>query len=187
MNLNDLAAVAEIVGALGVILTLVFLAIELRKNTLATRQQSYHTIVSRRSSVFDEISDTREMTEIWIAGLVGADLDGVDSTRFTLQMINLMSHYQDIYLQNKAGIVETSIWEAERKILGANLYQPGFNQWWAEASQYFMADFVKAVSEITPVHMVEFNREKLDWHRPGGAFLRDEPAQPNVQGGRNDA
>ena len=99
MNLDELAALAEIVGALGVVLTLIFLAIELRKNTLATRQQSYNNIVARRSAVFDTLSENRDMTEIWITGLVGEDFDGVDSTRFTLQMINLMSHYQDIYLQ----------------------------------------------------------------------------------------
>ena len=174
MTLDELAALAEIVGALGVVLTLIFLAVELRKNTLATRQQSYANIVARRSSVFDVMSESREMTEIWITGLVGEDFDGVDSTRFTLQMINLMSHYQDIYHQYRAGIVEKHVWEAERKMLAANLFQPGFKSWWKESSQYFMNEFIQEVAEVAPVKMVEFDRENQTWHRPEGAFLRNE-------------
>ena len=110
------------------------------------------------------------MTEIWIKGLVGEDFDGVDSTRFTLQMVNLMSHYQDIYLQYRSGIVEKQIWEAERKILGANLFQPGFKNWWAESSQYFMNEFIQEVAEVAPVNMVEFKLRESNMAPPAGSI-----------------
>ena len=46
MNWDALGAIAEAVGAIGVIGTLLYLSVELRKSTIATRQQSYHNIIS---------------------------------------------------------------------------------------------------------------------------------------------
>ena len=52
MTLAVFASLAEIVSALAVVMTLIFLVLELRRNTTATRQQSYHSIVSRRADLF---------------------------------------------------------------------------------------------------------------------------------------
>src|ERR1700746_4049722 len=44
MNLNDLANIGQIVGAIGVMFTLVYLAIQIRGNTKGTSAQARHAI-----------------------------------------------------------------------------------------------------------------------------------------------
>lgn len=176
MNWDSISAVAEVVGAIGVIGTLIYLSVELRKSTKATRQQSYHSIVTRRGEIFNAPGLDREITDIWIAGHTGGELDELDSERYFYQMLNLMSHFQDVYMQFRAGTIEPEIWEAERRVLGAHLGQPGFLSWWNEAEQYFMPKFVEGIANIEPVNVVIFDQETRRWGRPEGGWNRNEGA-----------
>ena len=176
MNWDAMGAIAEVLGAIGVIGTLMYLAVELRKSTTATRQQSYHSIVTRRTEIFDGIVRDRKLMDIWMTGFSGGDLDELDSNRFFYQTTNYMSHFQDVYMQFRAGTVESKVWEAERRMLGASLPQPGFLSWWQEAEQYFMPEFVEAVAGVEPVKLVIFDQETRKWGRPGGIWKKGDGA-----------
>lgn len=172
MNLTEFASIAEIISAVGVIATLFFLAVELRKNTTATRQQSYHNIVSRRATLFhDGISKDRESIEIFAKGLNAGDLDELDAQRYLLAMVNILSHFQDVYMEYQSGIVEQSVWDAERRVLAALSGQPGFMNLWRELNQYFLPEFIEEVNEIEPINPVVYDAENHDWARPNAVFL----------------
>jgi hypothetical protein len=165
MNWEAIGAISDSVGAAGVIVTLIYLAIQITRNTKATRQQSYNDLVARRSAWMSEVADNREMTVIFYAGAQGELTNGLDSQRFLLVMINFMSHFQDAYLQFQAGIVEEDVWQAERKILAAVLHTPGVDDWWHHATQFFMPDFVKEVARIEPLDVMVFDQDKKRWTR----------------------
>ena len=168
MTLGNLADFADIIGAFGVIATIIYLAVEIRRNTAATRQQSYHNLVTRRADWFQALADSRDLTRVFFTGMNGERLDEMDSQRFIAYMINCMSHYQDVYLQHRAGIVEKDVWSAERRILGAIVHTPGFNSWWLEGNQYFMPEFVDEVARVEHVNPVVYDPESGQWSRPGG-------------------
>ncbi|MGR8948221.1 MAG: hypothetical protein ACU84Q_09260 [Gammaproteobacteria bacterium] len=166
MTLHDLASIAEIVGALAVVVTLIYLTLELRRNTAATRQQSYHDIVTRRAAWFDTMTRHAEFTEIFIKGQNAEDLDEVESQQYVAGMITFLSHFQDVYLQHRSGIVEKGVWDAERKMLAAVTSAKGFKNWWTEASQYFIDEFVEEVERIETVYPVIYDRDNMRWARP---------------------
>ena len=168
MALNDLASIAEIVGALTVVVTLIYLTLELRRNTAATRQQSYHDIVTRRSAWFEMMTVLPAFTKIFIKGQNADDLDEVESQQYVAGMISFMSHFQDVYLQHRSGIVEKGVWDAERKMLAAATSAKGFKNWWKEASQYFIDEFVEEIEHIETVYPVIYDRENMRWARPDG-------------------
>jgi len=170
MNWDALGAMAETAGAVGVIGTLIYLSLELRKSTVATHQQSNHSIVTRRKEIFDNWGQDDKSANILVAGWTGDDLEPIDSLRFVWFMLNFMSHFQDVYMQFRAGTIESKVWEAEQRMLGAILEQPGFLSWWTESAQYFMPEFVETVDGIEPVKMAVFNRETRKWFRPGGVY-----------------
>ena len=170
MNWDALGAFAELLGALGVMGTLLYLAAEMRRNTTATQQQNHHNLVNRRSGLFESWSHDKEITELIVKGWTGEDLDPLDAMRFVWIMMNWMGHVQDIFTQFRAGTIEQEVWEAEKQALGATFGQPGFISWWSEASQYFMPEFVEAISSVKPVDLVAFNRESCKWERPGGVY-----------------
>ncbi len=178
LTLSELSSVAEIVSATGVIATLFFLAIELRKNTAATRQQSYHNIVSRRAALFYEgISKDKETIDIFAKGLNAGDLDELDAQRFLTSILNILSHFQDVYMQYRSGIVEYEVWAAERQVLAGLSGQPGFKNLWREAKQYYLPEFISEMSRIDPINLVVYDPNTHDWGRPIGAYLDPRSAR----------
>jgi len=71
MTWDAVGAIADSVGAIGVIITLIYLAVQIRTNTKTTRLQSYNDLVARRSAWMSEVADSQEMTEIFYAGAQG--------------------------------------------------------------------------------------------------------------------
>lgn len=174
MTLAVFASLAEIVSALAVVMTLIFLVLELRRNTTATRQQSYHSIVSRRADLFFQgISKDKETIEIFAKGLNAGDLDALDAQRYLTAMINILSHFQDVYMEFNAGIVEHSVWAAERRLLAAFKSQPGFKNLWRELNQYFLPEFIEEVARIEPIRLVVYDPETHDWKRPDAVYLAE--------------
>ena len=189
MILSDLANFAEIVSAIGVVGSLIFLAVEIRKNTTATTRQSYHSIVTRRAVLFREsMSENRESAEIFAKGLAAGDLDTIDAQRFLGGMLNWMSHFQDVYMQFRSGIVEEDVWDAERRFIAAMSGQPGFRNWWREANQYYLPDFIEEVSRVKPLNLVSYDPDTHDWSRPAGLYLdKGSPADSKGNSGGSAA
>lgn len=57
MTLSELSDLAQILGSLGVILSLIFVALELRKNTAQSRLANYGDMVDRFISVYGMTTD----------------------------------------------------------------------------------------------------------------------------------
>jgi hypothetical protein len=170
MNWEMAGVVAEVIGAIAVVTTLIFLAVEIRKNTVATRQQSYNDFVNRQSDWLESFSYDRERMSVFSAGLSGEKLDHIDSQRFMVNMMKIMNHMQDVYLQYEAGVAEEKIWIAQSRFLGALLSQSAFQNWWQESTQYYLPEFIAAVSMIEPLNPVTYDQETGKWGRPGGNY-----------------
>jgi hypothetical protein len=177
MNWDAIGATGDILGAFAVVISLGYVAVQIRQNTKATRQQSYHDLVTRRSQWFYALVATRDVANIRIAGAAGETFDRVDSQRFVALMINFMSHFQDVYLQRATGIVEEHVWLAERRFLAAVNSAPGFVDWWKSASQYFLPEFVQEVAKVKPIDMVSFDQETAKWARSTKTSLRSQTSQ----------
>ena len=62
-KLSDWASIAEIVGGMAIVVTLVFLTFEIRSNTSVLQAQTYHDLM-RDLNDFRKMGATREMVEI---------------------------------------------------------------------------------------------------------------------------
>ncbi len=163
MNWDALGAIGELVGAAAVVLTLAYLAVQIRQSSKSSRQQSYHDLVTRRSDFFNKLVESKEVTAIFIAGIRGDSMDENDAQRFTSSMLNYVSHFQDVYLQRKSGLVEESVWLAERQFLAVAIGLPGFVEWWQAAAQYFVPEFINEMRELEPIPVVVMDQETGKW------------------------
>ena len=164
MNWEALGAIGELVGAAAVVLTLGYLAVQIRQSGKSSRQQSYHDLVTRRGEMFfSEAVRSKEVASMFFKGMAGEFNDEIDSQRFVSLMINFMSHFQDAYLQHESGFVEDDVWLAERRILAAVRNGPGFDGWWQAASQYFLPRFVDEVANVAHIETVAFDQEEGKW------------------------
>lgn len=163
MDWDALGAIGEIVGAAAVVLTLGYLAVQIRQTAKSSRQQSYADLVSRRLDIHNKIIESADVAEIIISGCRGEKLNEIEAQRFTSVMLNLVSHVQDVSLQRSNGFVEENVWLAERQQLAALIATPGFAGWWNAAKQYFTPEFVDEIQLVEPIPVVVMNQETSEW------------------------
>ena len=166
MDLQDLGNIGEFIGSIAVVATLFYLVLQVKQNTAAIRQQSYSDLIARRQALFDGLSSDLAKTENLYRGLSANHPNMADAQLFAWQIFNHLYHYQDCMIQHNAGIVEDDMWEAEKKMLGSIVDDPGFISIWAAVSQFFTSDFVALVESLkgTSSH-IDYDLEKQQWHR----------------------
>ena len=116
MNWEIIGATGEWAGAVAVVVTLVYLARQIRLNTNAMKQQGHSSILTRRQDILTHYLDSPEFIQLWSKVAAEQPLDPIEAQRFSSYCITFLTHVQDAYLQHEAGTIDKSIWEAELRL-----------------------------------------------------------------------
>ena len=126
MNWEAIGAIGEIIGAIAVVITLVYLSSQLRQNTKATKQSTSREIAEDGSDWTYRLIENPEIAELYISGIRGEDLSRTDALRFRLLMSNLINHWNYSFSTGIFEIVDNS------NIKGV-LSQPGGQEFWRKS------------------------------------------------------
>ena len=126
MNWEALGAVGEIVGAVAVIATLGYLAVQMRQNTRALRTSSYHQAVEQGWMANITIADNPELADIMTRGARDlSTLNPEERARFGYAMSNECFSMENALHLYEQGMLHEEAWE---NVLANGLFlfsQPG--------------------------------------------------------------
>ena len=116
MSLESLALLSQIVGAIAVIASLIFVGIQIREQANATRAQTEQAIAANWMALTQVIADNADP---FAAGLVStsdtlAELGDGGRLRFLSAMFALFKHYENMYLQFTKRRISHDEWELGR-------------------------------------------------------------------------
>ena len=99
MSWDAIGAAAEMVGALGVLITLAYLAIQIRDNTRSLQAASLQSVLEGpRDRYFLPMAQTGDMADIYARGLTSlASLDEVEKRRFFYMMYEQYFQMQQVW------------------------------------------------------------------------------------------
>ena len=111
MDWNALSAIAEIVGAVAVIGSLIYIAVQIRQNSILLKQNTdfarasivHETNVSQ-TKIYELIVQDKEVAEIFQRGINGDILDGTELLRFEAILNIYCSWLEDVDSQFKADL-----------------------------------------------------------------------------------
>jgi len=131
MNWDAIGAVAEIVGAIGVVISLIFVGLQIRKNTIASEAATYQASVGYDIEMLMALSSDSEQSRIfnaytWVPG--ATDLTDSDIIRGEYQMTALLRHLENLYLQHELGMLSDKIWRTRQVLLDAIVLSPGYER-----------------------------------------------------------
>lgn len=132
MTLQDLGNIGEFVAAIGVIASLVYLAVQIRQNTRAVRSNTSQAITDARVEFLKSITDNAEVARIVRSGLSSRQsLEGDDRMRFDVMMNRLMAMMENYYYQRRQGTMEAEQWARAVDVLRWFMSSPGGQSWWS--------------------------------------------------------
>jgi len=131
VNLEDLGNIGELVGAVGVIATLAYLAVQIRQNTKALKATSHQETTREASDFTAQIAGDAEIARIYRIGSGDwSELTEDERLRFSMLMFRVFFNFQNLYALQESGNIDEEYWKSQREIMLWFMAQPGVRHWW---------------------------------------------------------
>jgi hypothetical protein len=149
MTLQDLGNIGEFLGSIGVIASLVYLAIGIRQNTRSVRSSAYQAAVTSSVDVAATIATSEVLPDALSKGFRDfATLKGPERLRFAAYAYGLFRSYENLYYQHGQGSIESDLWLGFRNMLLRDIKTPGLAAWWDSQPNIFSPEFQRYVDEL---------------------------------------
>ena len=149
MSLEQAALISQIISAVAVIASLIFVGFQLSQHTRAVRastsQAHSATYVQALTGLFDG-----EMASIWRRGLSDFDtLDDDEKVRFMAFTSSIFRFYEASYVQMRRGQLDPAHWRTVEQQLASIAGQPGIGSWWRLRRAWHSEDFQSLFESVT--------------------------------------
>lgn len=140
-------SLGSVIGTVGVILSLVLVAWEVRQNTVATRAATYDRLGEASGRYYWEVVTNDELSSIFhriFANDVSLrELAPGEGTRFAGVMLGFLTHLENTWKQYEAGMVSEDVFDGYGWNDGL-LERRAFLEWWdgGQPKSFFSAGFV---------------------------------------------
>jgi hypothetical protein len=146
MTLDALGNIGEIVGALGVIISLGYLAGQIRQNTKAIKASSNHAINDAFNGYLKLLIENERAAKILAVGVRNIhELDEVQRDTFYAVISMLFNHFENTYLHYRQGLLDTEQWDRWAIAIGWYAGFPGIEAWWKNRAGVFTSAFREMV------------------------------------------
>jgi hypothetical protein len=144
MNWEAIGALGEVAGALGVIFTLGYLALQIRySNRLATWETHRASVASNADALIGVLNDP-DIAKIYRTGLMNPDeLDEIEKMRFSQLLSQLVLNFKDTLDAYDKGLYDFPTYQAWQGSVCTHLKMPGGQLWW----QDFESSFIQRVRD----------------------------------------
>lgn len=157
MNWEAVGTVAEVVGAIGVIVSLIYVATEIRQNTAQVEEGIRVQYLAQLDASFQNFSRLRllvagdhEAARIWEQGIQDPlALDTVELSRFEALLNEYLFASQLVFMRVQEGQMYEEIWHNMLFSLVPLVERPGIAAYWVRWRGGFSADFVSAVEQAS--------------------------------------
>jgi hypothetical protein len=138
MNWEPASVIAEIVGAAGVIASLIYLAVQIKQNTRTERAREFQEIFSSYNAHNNEMFGPQNI-DLIIAGMRDINaLSGGDRLRFDHLMIGYFNAVEATIFSNTAFLLDDDTLENWGYVLRTRfLPYAGIREWWKEGQPIF--------------------------------------------------
>jgi hypothetical protein len=150
MNMT-LQETAQILGGIGVIASLIYVAIQIRNNARAVRAATYHQVSNTFITHWDSLAHSPETLSVMLRGGKDfASLSGhVEQSRYYLTSMATMRRFENAWFQYKVGVLKESDWKAIAYDMDALFAYPGTRFAWDGIKNRSSVEFRKYVDEVS--------------------------------------
>jgi len=152
MNWDAIGAIGEVVGAAGVIVTLGYLAMQIRANTRALRAESRRAVRQGSREANLAIAAEGDLARIFDSGIRDpTTLDSVEKTRFAFALSELINASQEALAEMQRGSGDSNVFEEFVTPALGFLRTPGGRWYWDRYGGGYSDAFQAYVNEHTPL------------------------------------
>ena len=146
MNWGAISGIADAVSAIGVIGSLIYVAIQIKKNTVETRRSNARSTAHDHALAIHAILQDPDVSEIILRGLDNlGDLNPTERYRFDLATLVWLQAIEQAFADIRQRDYPDDMEDTYRMMVPGVLNTPGGLEWWTQRKPWFSANFRKEV------------------------------------------
>lgn len=148
MNWEAIGAIGEIIGAIAVVASLVYLATQIRQSTKVARSATRQAIAESAQRLGQDLMDDTGMAEILVRHINGEEISAVEKIRLQARCYRDMRHWENIHYQMSEGLISEDQWKGFRKNLRILFGIQAYCDYWEHESELYSESFRKEVEAV---------------------------------------
>lgn len=138
MNWDALAATGEIIGAIAVLITLVYLALQVRQNTAALRSTATQGAHDQVGSLYRTLSTDPDLAMIFVRGCNDPDqLSDIETAKFYSVCMQIFFYVQNWHSQTQGGFMDDQLLSSWLRVATDMYKTPGFQRVWEQRKHIY--------------------------------------------------
>ena len=148
MNWDAVGAIGELLGALAVVLTLGYLAVQVRQNSQGMIVAAKLDIEKNFNEYTNLILEHPELFDLQRKGMLEQDLDAIEKSKFSLLMQKATTSFSSMYYQYQMQDLSEDEWYESQRLIRWFTLAPGYRSWWKQNEINYREDFRNYLSKF---------------------------------------
>ena len=149
MNWDEVSAIAQAIGSIAVVFSVLYLAIQVHQSTRIAKLAAQDAAATALREVTKPFAENAELARIWRIGLENLQaLSAEDQARFFHSTYQFLKAYETIHYHYVFGLMDNQTWKGWCELLKHYIASPGFTHYWNLRHDLFskrFQDFVRAL------------------------------------------
>jgi hypothetical protein len=149
MSWEAINAIAQAIGAFGVVASLWYLAVQVHRSTRVAKIAAQDSAATALREVTKPYMENAELARIWQVGLENLNaLSAEDQSRFFHAAYQFLKAFETIHTHYAYGLLDLELWKGWRELLRHYIVAPGMAHYWKLRSDLFSHRFQKFVASL---------------------------------------
>jgi hypothetical protein len=145
INWDALGAIGELIGAVAVVATLLYLAIQIRQNNASQRIATKQEMTRQFADFIDMLVLHPGICAIHDRGLAGEELSATDKPIFSRLMAKAAWQCSTMHLQYVVQNMHAGDWQESRSLIAYYCSTPGFQTFWQSRNRAHGPEFLQYI------------------------------------------
>ena len=156
MSLQQLAWLGAAMSGVGVMLSFIYFAVQIRQNTRAVRASAFQQVVNSFAGISFDIARDRNLVDLFLRGSRDfVSLDEVERVQFTYMMLSYLRRTENVFFQTEIHMLNNEHWSGIRNSICAVMTPPGAQACWNELKKRMNPAFRKFIDGVIAAGYVD--------------------------------
>ena len=148
MNWEMISAIGQMLGAIAVVVSLIYLAIQIRSQ----KQESRNAVINSLTTQFNDFMrsqvESADLCALWLRGLHSFDeLDAPSKLRFSSHIGRQLRTADSLYLHFREGTLDPRLWRGFDRTIADIAAYAGFQKWWPTRKHWYSDEFCALIDD----------------------------------------
>ncbi|HEX9813616.1 MAG TPA: hypothetical protein VGB31_01565 [Myxococcota bacterium] len=153
MTIIELGSLGEFIGAIAVVVSLAYLALQVRHNTRAVRSSMHQEMVESTLRIAESVSDNPDVGRIVLKADDDYDnLTSEERIRFEAYAERVFGNFESVFYSYRNSMIEQDLWESWEASYLADISRSAMRRFWHDQHPLHLRDYMDFIDQFYQTH-----------------------------------